>query len=456
MKVGRNDPCPCNSGKKYKKCCLAKDEQIIKSQLLDKTVTSPKPDIDGWEPESEVRRYHSYEDQDDDQDEDQNENWSYEKNDVEPNNDPEDELSEISEEDKKLVDDWWEEMNQINDPVKAREHIILFIDQYPHLVEHLELYWDEVLCDLSGDHFQLGVYENFVELLLRIRKDFPNVYKQDYEYYDNELIYWYTVQGRLDEIDTFFDLYRKYYNSASHDQLERSVLFLRANNHSNVLLTSLANSACREYVKSVIGNNILSKYFDKPITEESAKSLLHELKLEGIATKKITEKVINERLMLHTRPFTAWDENLPKKRSQAHSYYLSIANNFAYFLYKNTVLSFDSALIFADTIIEYYNPIVSSSRRPVETFCLDEILFRKYFHIYNQVWIDSIFVSYVQLNAFYFFVAYLKKCGNISEDQKRDIQGILTKIWEDNYSDDKTAGTEMIPFERFPLWEIEE
>jgi uncharacterized protein YecA (UPF0149 family) len=22
-KVGRNDPCPCGSGKKYKKCCLA-------------------------------------------------------------------------------------------------------------------------------------------------------------------------------------------------------------------------------------------------------------------------------------------------------------------------------------------------------------------------------------------------------------------------------------------------
>ena len=26
-KVGRNDPCPCGSGKKYKKCCLAKDEK---------------------------------------------------------------------------------------------------------------------------------------------------------------------------------------------------------------------------------------------------------------------------------------------------------------------------------------------------------------------------------------------------------------------------------------------
>ncbi|NSW92183.1 MAG: SEC-C domain-containing protein [Firmicutes bacterium] len=21
MKIGRNDPCPCGSGKKYKKCC---------------------------------------------------------------------------------------------------------------------------------------------------------------------------------------------------------------------------------------------------------------------------------------------------------------------------------------------------------------------------------------------------------------------------------------------------
>ena len=26
-KTGRNDPCPCGSGKKYKRCCLAKDEE---------------------------------------------------------------------------------------------------------------------------------------------------------------------------------------------------------------------------------------------------------------------------------------------------------------------------------------------------------------------------------------------------------------------------------------------
>src|SRR5437588_5400783 len=26
MKIGRNDPCPCGSGKKYKRCCMVNDE----------------------------------------------------------------------------------------------------------------------------------------------------------------------------------------------------------------------------------------------------------------------------------------------------------------------------------------------------------------------------------------------------------------------------------------------
>ena len=26
-KIGRNDPCPCGSGKKYKNCCMGKDEE---------------------------------------------------------------------------------------------------------------------------------------------------------------------------------------------------------------------------------------------------------------------------------------------------------------------------------------------------------------------------------------------------------------------------------------------
>ena len=35
-KTSRNAPCPCGSGKKYKKCCLAKDEAARRRSLSPK------------------------------------------------------------------------------------------------------------------------------------------------------------------------------------------------------------------------------------------------------------------------------------------------------------------------------------------------------------------------------------------------------------------------------------
>lgn len=34
LKIGRNDLCPCGSGKKYKKCCINKDERLIAKQFV--------------------------------------------------------------------------------------------------------------------------------------------------------------------------------------------------------------------------------------------------------------------------------------------------------------------------------------------------------------------------------------------------------------------------------------
>jgi hypothetical protein len=34
MKIGRNAPCSCGSGKKYKNCCLAKKSAVPVSQIL--------------------------------------------------------------------------------------------------------------------------------------------------------------------------------------------------------------------------------------------------------------------------------------------------------------------------------------------------------------------------------------------------------------------------------------
>ena len=42
MKIGRNDPCPCGSGKKYKKCCLLKPQNtMVKNN--DENISSSEP-----------------------------------------------------------------------------------------------------------------------------------------------------------------------------------------------------------------------------------------------------------------------------------------------------------------------------------------------------------------------------------------------------------------------------
>jgi hypothetical protein len=46
MSVGRNDTCPCGSGKKYKKCCLAKDEAQAHQASASRVAIEPKPDAD--------------------------------------------------------------------------------------------------------------------------------------------------------------------------------------------------------------------------------------------------------------------------------------------------------------------------------------------------------------------------------------------------------------------------
>src|SRR4051812_30293381 len=42
MRAGRNDPCPCGSGKKYKKCCLAKDQKESSRQAA---LSQPAPSL---------------------------------------------------------------------------------------------------------------------------------------------------------------------------------------------------------------------------------------------------------------------------------------------------------------------------------------------------------------------------------------------------------------------------
>jgi hypothetical protein len=56
MKTGRNEPCPCGSGKKYKRCCLGKAEP---AQNASPTVPQGIEDIDLESPEKWIKMLHN-------------------------------------------------------------------------------------------------------------------------------------------------------------------------------------------------------------------------------------------------------------------------------------------------------------------------------------------------------------------------------------------------------------
>lgn len=56
-KVGRNDPCPCGSGKKYKKCCMEKADNVLRfpgDTLSGSVPNNSVPPLPGFDPEKLV------------------------------------------------------------------------------------------------------------------------------------------------------------------------------------------------------------------------------------------------------------------------------------------------------------------------------------------------------------------------------------------------------------------
>ena len=62
-RIGRNDPCPCGSGKKYKKCCMEKDQERLQdsSSVAGLTVEELREQRERFLTEDELLHMRSYE-----------------------------------------------------------------------------------------------------------------------------------------------------------------------------------------------------------------------------------------------------------------------------------------------------------------------------------------------------------------------------------------------------------
>ncbi|MDA0321790.1 MAG: SEC-C domain-containing protein [Verrucomicrobia bacterium] len=57
MSVSRNDPCPCGSGRKYKKCCMGQEQNAATQQMLQKRARDEQTARDRKAEDVEFNRY---------------------------------------------------------------------------------------------------------------------------------------------------------------------------------------------------------------------------------------------------------------------------------------------------------------------------------------------------------------------------------------------------------------
>lgn len=219
MKVGRNDPCHCGSGKKYKKCCLAKDA----GQTWFEAAPGAQPGAEGaakepdWIEEAPASQEPEAWGEEDGGAGVEEEFTAASDDQCPPASPPEypqpdENLPELPPEQAQIVEDWWRKTmphyrKGAVDPLLQR--VALALDEMPGLFPHLGLH-EEFLFELGGMLGRCGRMPEFAALLLRVRREQRRMYSFCYGAYDAQIIAELALAGRAAEIPEYLDFFQEY------------------------------------------------------------------------------------------------------------------------------------------------------------------------------------------------------------------------------------------------------
>lgn len=202
MKIGRNDPCHCGSGKKYKKCCLEKDEALEREQAAQ-TEDTEFEDDDDWH--NEINDFDD-EDFEMDEDEDFDEFDDDDEEDFDSDDDDDDELNDLekvipkrSPEVIAAQDARWNEFEAADD--EGRVALFLKTLEEPELMDD-DLAFDmlDKICTAS---LASGDRDRYDDLIKKLRERLPEVYSESGHYHLENLITNAMVAGRWQDVRTF-------------------------------------------------------------------------------------------------------------------------------------------------------------------------------------------------------------------------------------------------------------
>lgn len=226
MVVERNSSCPCGSGKKYKKCCLANDEAATAAHLAEaaarqaeeqRLAAAAKEEANQQQAQERLARLKTREtppvpdvaaelDPEEPEDDGVGADWLTDDERIWP---------PPSAADQQLVNAWWQEVNLVYlkpqcgmQAAWLLERTVAFLNDQPHLFRHLYLH-DSFLYDLETEAHQAGCGNDFQTLLLRLRGEQPEVYFEGFGFWDLSLLADALQAGRNEDVPACLTLFRE-------------------------------------------------------------------------------------------------------------------------------------------------------------------------------------------------------------------------------------------------------
>jgi hypothetical protein len=430
-KIGRNDPCPCGSGKKYKKCCLPKEQQrSVAGRRKDETddffedLPAEPAGLRGENEAMEASAQSGLELED------------------EPFVSPtiSDEVPEIGEEENAFVDAWWTAYQGMKDPVEIIRHLNGFFQAHPGLVTNLELH-HEVLFALGDQLVKAGRASDYIDLLQRVRRDFPDAYLKGFGYYDRDIIHYRIASRDSGGIEDYLNWFEEYPDNDA-DILFSLIDFLMATECDQpliVLLEATYYPVCRSE-KVIGGGEILAPlilsycapYLDRGWTRADLHVLSEQLKAiriplnDQLYRPEYIDSLFEEILGDLDAAFFATFYEI----RDIHEYYRTVSHNFMGWLRKEKQFSWMKAQFYRNQVNGYLLHVIPDGKRPKRPFVFSRKLLEDTIsRMARKIFSLDATKTLGALNAIYWFAEYLLQYQAISKQECADLQGWCEEWW---------------------------
>lgn len=414
---GRNDICHCGSGKKYKKCCLDKDDQVSREAAVH---TESNPDI---QPTHEGIPEIIDEDN------------SIDPPDIEP-----DEISPpLSDEDNPAIDTLWDTQTELFDK-KDIDGILYslnkFIDEHSDLMILSSI--EDQIFDIENLFYEQNRAEDYCDLLAGILERAPEFYMKYFGYFDYSRICHVVSNARYTEINSLLARFSD--DPVAHIETLTWTIDLLAWIGAESELETLTQKTIRPimlsdeiWIKSFFYKwQLLFLYLNNLDSNKSTAEIankIHEfITAEYSDLFSIPENDIRQELDRITNDTSQWKICYNEKKDAIIDFFITLKWQLIKFIKLHYSLGWLQSFKVADVLTSYWIDFGTGETKKNGTYLITEHKLENYLRRLDTV--DAVCL----LQGVWYFADFLFFNKRIDDQTKINLQNISCRLFENKYT----------------------